>query len=186
MPTIRHLVRHTPAAAALLLGLLAGLPALAQEDATRPMPTVRLTPPGGPVAPPADATPLPLPPPPALTPPPNPAADRVGQGDVKKCVQGGQVTYTNGDCASGSEVSGVGASAPATSTGGVRYAPIGPVSKTGVRAGPVSSEASCAYLRAEVERLGRDARAAGLPDTLRSTLEGQWGQARARAKAGGC
>ena len=55
-----------------------------------------------------------------------------------------------------------------------------------VRAGPVSSEASCAYLRAEVERLGRDARAAGLPDTLRSTLEGQWGQARARAKAGGC
>ena len=96
---------------------------------------------------------------------------------VAKCVgAGGSITYTNGPCPEGSEpvpidtvpigeggtaIMGPAATAAAARSGGA---------STRVAGGPASTEASCAYLRAESERLGKEAKAPKLPEPVRAGI----------------
>ena len=117
-----------------------------------------------------------------------PGPDALRPGDVRKCLVDGQVTYTNGECAAGSEVQAVDTSPAvgASQNAGVRYETVRTVPRMGVSAGPVSDAANCTFLDGEIDRLRAESQASALPEVLRADSRAKLDQVRAKAAALKC
>jgi hypothetical protein len=133
------------------------------------------------------------PPAPAAGPQPGsePAAPAVIGGGIQKCVQDGQVTYTNEACPEGSAPAVVGASSGVDPNGVVGSAgdsTPAPVPRPTALAGgqdPSQQEAGCTFLTAEITRLDYEFRQP-LPPAVLDHISSRLAALRAQAGSAHC
>lgn len=134
------------------------------------------------------------PPPPAgsvVQPGSEPAAPAVIGGGIQKCVQDGQVTYTNEACPEGSAPAVVGASSGVDPNGVVGSAgdsTPAPVPRPTALAGgqdPSQQEAGCTFLTAEITRLDYEFRQP-LPPAVLDHISSRLAALRAQAGSARC
>lgn len=139
------------------------------------------------------APPRDLVPPPAALPAPSaePAAPAItGAAGINKCVLDGQVTYTNGPCPDGAEplapaVAGTDPNGVAGSAGNITPTVVARPAALAGSSDPSQLVASCAYLAAEIDRLGFEFRQP-LPPPVLDHISTQLALLRAQSLAADC